>query len=71
MKKSGFLLIELLIAFSIFVLGVLAISRLQLQAIKTRRAAIKRMHTITNITDARESVQIEKKEAIWGQNAYV
>jgi Tfp pilus assembly protein PilV len=62
MNKPGFLLIELLIAFSIFVLSVMAIVRLQVQSVKTRAIAFKRMQLLISIIEERENLKIVKKE---------
>jgi Tfp pilus assembly protein PilV len=67
MNKSGFLLIELLIAISIFVLSVLTISRLQVHAVKTSRRALERMQLLTSITNEMENLKIGKKEPVFGE----
>jgi Tfp pilus assembly protein PilV len=64
MNKSGFLLIELLIAISIFILSVMAIFRLQVQAVKTRNIATERMQSFISIMEKAENLKIVKKQSV-------
>ena len=66
--RDGFLLIELLVAISIFVLFATSISRLQLESLKTGSLATRRMRTLHSITDCLENLKIDKNYKILEKN---